>query len=94
MQNPDLGVFQVMFIKALICALILVITFNGDLKRIMVDSVPKESYLPLFFKTMQGSAGACLSYVAIRQFNVSTVGIACSLAPLLVCVLAYFFLGE
>jgi len=30
----------------------------------------------------------------IKYFNVSTVGIVCSLMPLFVCVMAYFMLGE
>jgi len=35
-----------------------------------------------------------LSYKAIQTFNVSTVGIATSIAPLLVFLLAYLMLGE
>ena len=30
----------------------------------------------------------------IKYFNVSTVGIVCSLTPLFVCFMAYFLLGE
>lgn len=93
-QNPDLSVFQVTFIKALISSLILVVSFNKNIKTIMVDSVDVDSVFALVFKTIQGSVGVLFAYMAIRTFNVSTVGILSSMAPLLVCVLAHFILGE
>ena len=35
-----------------------------------------------------------ISFQSIKYFDVSTVGMVCSLAPLFVCGLAYFILGE
>ncbi len=43
---------------------------------------------------MQGSIGVILSYKAIQVFNVSTVGVVSSIAPLLVLVLAAVLLHE
>lgn len=35
-----------------------------------------------------------ISYMCIKFFNVSTVGVVCSLTPIFVCIIAYFILGE
>lgn len=74
--------------------LILAGRYNKLLKTIMVDKVEVDAVPSLVFKTMQGSIGVLLSYKAIQTFNVSTVGIATSIAPLLVFLLAYLMLGE
>ena len=60
----------------------------------MVNSIDVESVPALIFKTLQGSIGVIFAYYAIRNFNVSTVGMVSSLAPLLVCLLAFIILGE
>jgi drug/metabolite transporter (DMT)-like permease len=35
-----------------------------------------------------------ISFMTVKAFPISTVGIVCSLAPIFVCLLGYFFLGE
>ena len=35
-----------------------------------------------------------ISFMCIKFFNVSTVGVVCSLTPIFVCIIAYFLLGE
>lgn len=92
--NPDLSIPQITLLKAAIAVLILGASFNVNLKYIMVDSVQADCVGSLVFKTMQGSLGVIMSYYAINAFTVSTVGIAGSLSPLLVCILAAIILGE
>jgi drug/metabolite transporter (DMT)-like permease len=46
------------------------------------------------FKTVQGSVSVIISYKCLQSFHVSTVGVVCSLMPLLVCVMAAVVLGE
>ena len=43
---------------------------------------------------MSGVLAQLISFQIIKVFDLSTVGIVCSLAPIIVCVIGYFFLGE
>jgi len=92
--NPDLMVFQVTAVKATIAFLIVLITQNVNLKKIAYDQVDRQNLPALIFKTLQGSTSVYLSFTTLKCFNVSTVGIVCSLMPLLVCLFAACLLGE
>lgn len=71
------------------CALI-----NVNLKKVLVDSVDRESLPSLLFRCIQGAFSIFISFMSLKYFNVSTVGIVCSLTPLIVCVFASFLLNE
>jgi len=93
-RNPELSVFQITLLKAIIANTILGLSLNKRLKSIMWDTVHVDTIPSLCFKTFQGSIGVLLAYYAIRAFQISTVGIVSSISPLLVCLMAYLVLGE
>jgi drug/metabolite transporter (DMT)-like permease len=66
----------------------------GQLKHSLIDSVDRKSLPSLIFRCTQGGLSVFISFMCIKFFNVSTVGIVCSLTPLFVCLIAYWLLGE
>lgn len=48
----------------------------------------------LAFKTFQGSVTIFFNYKSLQCFAVSTVGIVCTISPMVVCILAGCLLGE
>lgn len=67
---------------------------NVNLKKTLVDSVDRENLPSLLFRCTQGAFSIFISFMSLKYFNVSTVGIVCSLTPLIVCVIASFLLNE
>ena len=67
---------------------------NVNLKKVLVDSVDRENLPSLLFRCVQGAFSIFISFMSLKFFNVSTVGIVCSLTPLIVCVIAAFLLNE
>ena len=92
--NPDIEVLQVTSMKALISVAILILVLNRKLKHIMYDSVDPNAKFALAFKTSQSTASIFISYTAMKYFSVSTVGVVCSLTPLVACMLAAVILKE
>ena len=92
--NPDIAVFQLTFGKAAISLVVLIITFNKNLKHINWDSLDPESYGALAFKAVQSVVCIIISYTAMKHFSVSVTSIVCSLMPLFAIILAWMFLGE
>lgn len=86
--------FQLTAIKAAISILICLLVVNKDMKHILIDSVDKERLPSLAFKSCQTTTSVFISFYAIKHFKVSTVGMVCSLTPLIACVLAFCMLGE
>lgn len=92
--NPGIEVLQITSSKALISVAILIIVLNKNLKYIMYDRVDPDAYWALAFKTCQSTASIFISYTAMKYFSVSTVGVVCSLTPLIACMLAALILKE
>jgi len=67
---------------------------NVNLKQVLIDSVDRECLPSLLFRCIQGAFSIFISFMSLKYFNVSTVGIVCSLTPLIVCVIASFLLNE
>ena len=67
---------------------------NVNLKKTLVDSVDRANLPSLLFRCTQGAFSIFISFMSLKYFNVSTVGIVCSLTPLIVCVIASFLLDE
>lgn len=67
---------------------------NVNLKKVLYDSVDRECLPSLLFRCIQGAFSIFISFMSLKYFNVSTVGIVCSLSPLIVCVIASFLLNE
>lgn len=92
--NPLVGVMQFTFLRGVIATALMLVWGRGNLKHALWDSVDRSNVFSLTFRCLQGGISVLISYMCIKFFNVSTVGIVCSLTPLFVCFMAYFLLGE
>jgi drug/metabolite transporter (DMT)-like permease len=66
----------------------------GKLHRDLIKAVDKTCIQSLIFRCVQGALSVFISFMCLKYFSVSIVGIVCSLTPLIVCFLAYYILGE
>ena len=66
----------------------------GNLRYNLIDSIDRKSLPSLVFRCAQGGISVLISFMCIKFFPVSTVGVVCSLTPIFVCMIAYFMLGE
>ena len=92
--NPGIEVLQITALKAVISVLILLVCLNSNLKYVMYDRIDPDAKGALAFKTIQSTVSIFISYNAMKYFSVSTVGVVCSLTPLVACVLAAIILKE
>ena len=92
--NPNLEVFQLVAMKSLISAVVLILVLNVNIKQVMYDKIDTDNLGALAFKTVQTTISIFISYNAMKYFPVSTVGVVCSLTPLIACILAALILKE
>lgn len=92
--NPAVSVLQFTFARGLCSVLLSLLMSRGNLRHELVDCVDRSSLPSLVFRCLQGALSVFISFMCMKYFDVSTVGIVCSLTPLFVCLLAYFMLGE
>merc|ERR1719361_1838939 len=67
---------------------------NRNMKATLYDPVDKKALSSLIFRCLQGGISVYISFSSINYFNVSTVGIVCSLKPIIACLFGITILGE
>ena len=67
---------------------------NRNLKSTLWDPVDCKTMPSLIFRCLQGGISVYISFSSINYFNVSTVGIVCSLKPIIACLFGISILGE
>jgi drug/metabolite transporter (DMT)-like permease len=87
-------VLQFTFIRGLVSLILGLLWSSGKLKKELVDCIDRSNFPSLAFRCLQGALSVYISFMCVKYFDVSTVGVVCSLTPLFVCILAYFILGE
>jgi len=92
--SPTTTIIQLTFARAIITSLIMIVYVNKNLKHVCIDSVDRASVPSLVFRAFQSGVSVFIGFLSLKYFNVSTVGIVCSLTPVFVCFIAYFMLGE
>jgi len=92
--NPFVSVLQFTFVRGVCSAMLSLGWSFGNLHKNLIGSVDKECLPSLVFRCVQGALSVFISFLCLKDFSVSIVGIVCSLTPLMVCLLAYFTLGE
>lgn len=92
--SPTVSVIQFTFVRGLCSVILSLLMANRNLKHVLIDCVDRSSLLSLVFRCLQGALSVFISFLCIKYFDVSTVGIVCSLTPLFVCFFAHFMLGE
>lgn len=67
---------------------------NRNVKSTLIDPVDRKTLPGLVFRCLQSGVSVYISFMSVKYFNVSTVGIVCSLKPIIACLLSVFLLGE
>ena len=70
------------------------IMINRNIKSTLYDPVEIKTLPSLIFRCLQGGISVYISFSSINYFNVSTVGIVCSLKPIIACLMGVTMLGE
>ena len=94
---PLISTIQLTFIRGVICALIVVVMLilrGQSVKGKLIDSVDRQSLKPLILRATQSAVCVYIAFMSIKYFNVSTVGIVCSIKPVFVCLVAVMLCGE
>jgi len=73
---------------------LLILLINFNFKKIMVDSVKKNDYPYLTFRTLSSTLTQVINTFASKYIPLTIIGVTNNLSPLCTVVLAYIFLGE
>ena len=96
-QTQGVSTFQLTFIRGIICAclVVLMLLVKGEsIRGRLVAPVDRQNVKPLFLRAFQSALCVYIAFMSIKYFNVSTVGIVCSLKPIITCVIAVALMGE
>lgn len=85
---------QLTFVRGVVCSLMVLALINRNLKRTLWDPVDCKTLPSLIFRCLQGGISVYIAFSSINYFNVSTVGIVCSLKPIIACLFGVTLLGE
>ena len=80
--------------RGLVCTIMVLLMINRNMKATLYDPVDKKALPSLIFRCLQGGISVYISFSSINYFNVSTVGIVCSLKPIIACLMGVTILGE
>ena len=67
---------------------------NRNVKSTLYDPVDCKTLPSLIFRCLQGGISVYIAFSSIHFFNVSTVGVVCSLKPIIACIIGVSMLGE
>lgn len=85
---------QLTFIRGAVCSLMMLLMVNRSAKSTLVDPVDRKTLPGLVFRCLQSGVSVYISFMSVKYFNVSTVGIVCSLKPIIACLLSVLLLSE
>ena len=91
---PSAAIMQLTFMRGLVCTIMVLLMINRNMKATLYDPVDKKALPSLIFRCLQGGISVYISFSSINYFNVSTVGIVCSLKPIIACLMGVTILGE
>jgi drug/metabolite transporter (DMT)-like permease len=67
---------------------------NKDIKKVMIDSVPRDQISNLISRCLQGLFIKVLQYELMKYFKLTTISIIANLSPLFTIFLGYLFIKE
>jgi drug/metabolite transporter (DMT)-like permease len=92
--NPAVSVLQFTFVRGAVSLALGLLWSSGHLRADLIDHLDWATLPSLGFRCFQGATSVFISFLCVKFFSVATVGVVCSLTPLMVCLIAYFVLGE
>ena len=88
------SVMQLTFLRGVVCSVIILMMVGRNVKKTLYDPVNCRVLPSLIFRCLQGGISVYISFSSINYFNVSTVGIVCSLKPMIALFFGLAILGE
>lgn len=88
------SIMQLTFVRGVVCSFLVLLMINRNIKKTLWDPIELKTLPSLIFRCLQGGISVYISFSSINFFNVSTVGIVCSLKPIIACLLGVTMLGE
>ena len=88
------AIMQLTFARGVVCSLLILLMINRNVKATLWDPVTCRALPSLIFRCLQGGISVYIAFSSINYFNVSTVGIVCSLKPIIACLFGVSILGE
>ena len=85
---------QLTFLRGVVCSLMVLVMVNRKAKSKLIDPLNCKMLPSLIFRCLQGGFSVYISFSSLNFFNVSTVGIVCSLKPIIACIFGVIILGE
>ena len=85
---------QLTFIRGVVCSLMVLLMINRNMKAVLWDPVDLKTVPSLAFRCLQGGHSVYIAFSSLSYFNVSTVGIVCSLKPIIACLIGVTLMGE
>ena len=73
---------------------ILLLMINVRVKKIMVDSVRKDDYPYLAFRSLSSTFTQIINTFSSKYIPLTIIGVVNNLSPLIVVLMAFIFLGE
>lgn len=89
-----MAIMQLTFVRGVVCSLMVLLMINRNAKQILWDPVDRRTLPSLIFRCLQGGISVYIAFSSINYFNVSTVGIVCSLKPIIACIFGVTILNE
>lgn len=85
---------QLTFLRGVVCSMMILLMVNRNAKKVLWDPVNCKVLPSIIFRCLQGGISVYISFSSINYFNVSTVGIVCSLKPMIALFFGLAILGE
>ncbi len=92
--HTNAAIMQLTFLRGAVCSILVLLTINRNIKSTLIDAVERRTVPSLIFRCLQGGISVYISFSSVNYFNVSTVGIVCSLKPIIACLFGLTLLGE
>ena len=91
---PNMAIMQLTFLRGAVCTGMMMLYINRKLKATLIDPVTKQDVPSIAFRCFQSAISVYIGFVCINYFTVSTVGVVCSLKPIIACIIGVVALGE
>ena len=89
LRHPTLSTPQVLVLRSVFSAIIILLVMNVKTSYYMFKSIPKEQIQPLLYRIAQGIFNMFSNYFAIKYFPLVSVSLVSNISPLLVALFSY-----
>lgn len=91
---PQIAIMQLTFLRGAICTAMMLLYINRNIKKTLIDPVDRTSAPSIAFRCFQSGISVYIGFMCVQFFTVSTVGVVCSMKPIIACIIGVICLGE